>query len=218
MQKNNLVWGLALVLIGIIIMLNALNIININLLFTGWWTLFIIIPSLIGLIKDKDKTGSIIGLLVGVSLLLSVRGIVKIDLILKLILPSLLIIIGLSMMLKGTFTAKNKTKATTNNHYCATLSGQKISLPKEKFTGCKVDAIFGGITLDLRETIIKEDAIIEASAIFGGIDILVPENTNIVSKGTAIFGGTNIKKENDDTNKYTITINATCMFGGIDVK
>ena len=88
----------------------------------------------------------------------------------------------------------------------------------EKFTGCKVDAIFGGITLDLRETIIKEDAIIEASAIFGGIDILVPENTNIVSKGTAIFGGTNIKKENDDTNKYTITINATCMFGGIDVK
>ena len=100
MQKNNLVWGLALVLIGIIIMLNALNIININLLFTGWWTLFIIIPSLIGLIKDKDKTGSIIGLLVGVSLLLSVRGIVKIDLILKLILPSLLIIIGLSIMLK----------------------------------------------------------------------------------------------------------------------
>ncbi len=218
MQKSNLVWGLALVLIGIIIMLNALNIININLLFTGWWTLFIIVPSLIGLINDKDKTGSIIGLLVGIALLLSVRGIVSIDLILKLILPSLLIIIGLSIMLKGVFTTKTKPNTTTNNHYCATFSGQKVSLPKEKFTGCKVDAIFGGVTLDLRDAIIKEDAIIEASAIFGGIDILAPENVNIVSKGTSIFGGTNMKRENDDTNKHTITINATCLFGGIDVK
>lgn len=218
MQKNNLVWGLALVLIGIIIMLNALNIININLLFTGWWTLFIIVPSLIGLIKDKDKTGSVIGLLVGIALLLFVRGIVSIDLILKLILPSLLIIMGLSIMLKGVFTTKIKPNTTANNHYCATFSGQKVSLPKEKFTGCKVDAIFGGVTLDLRDAIIKEDTIIEASAIFGGIDVLVPDNVNIVTKGTSIFGGTNMKRENDDANKHTITINATCLFGGIDVK
>lgn len=218
MQKSNLIWGLALIIIGIIIILNVLNIININLLFTGWWTLFIIIPSLIGLISDKDKTGSIIFLLVGVSLLLSVRGIVSISLILKLILPVLLIIVGLSTILKGFISPQAKEKITTKNHYCATFSGQKISFPKEKFTNCKIDAIFGGFTLDLRDAIIKEDAIIEASAIFGGIDILVPDNINIISKGTSIFGGTNIKKENNPQSKHTITINSTCLFGGIDIK
>jgi len=42
--------------------LNALNITDINFFFTGWWTLFIIIPSLIGLFndKDQDKTGNLI--------------------------------------------------------------------------------------------------------------------------------------------------------------
>ncbi len=31
------------------------------MLFDGWWTLFIIVPCAIGLITDRDKTGSIIG-------------------------------------------------------------------------------------------------------------------------------------------------------------
>lgn len=72
-MKNlgNVIWGILFIIIGLIVGLNAFGITKIDIFFDGWWTLFIIIPSFIGLIKDKEKTGSIILLLIGIVLLLS---------------------------------------------------------------------------------------------------------------------------------------------------
>ena len=52
-MKNleSIVIGLILIAIGVIIGLNTLNITDINIFFDGWWTLFIIIPSIISLLK-----------------------------------------------------------------------------------------------------------------------------------------------------------------------
>lgn len=63
-MKNfgNVLWGIVLIVIGLILGGNALGITNINIFFEGWWTLFIIIPCFIGLFKDNEKTASLIGL------------------------------------------------------------------------------------------------------------------------------------------------------------
>lgn len=58
-KTSGILWGIALVAIGVILALNALGITDINIFFDGWWTLFFIIPSLIGLISERDKTCSI---------------------------------------------------------------------------------------------------------------------------------------------------------------
>lgn len=59
---SKMLWGIVLIVIGIAIALNALNIANINFFFKGWWTLFIIIPCLIGLFdrETEGKTGNLI--------------------------------------------------------------------------------------------------------------------------------------------------------------
>ena len=106
MNNKNILWGIVLVIIGVIVGLNALNITNINIFFNGWWTLFIIIPSLIGLLKEKDKTGNIIGLIIGVVLLLGVQNIIDFDLIWKLILPVIIIIVGLSLIFGNNLNKK----------------------------------------------------------------------------------------------------------------
>ena len=72
---NKIIWGLLFIFIGIVVLLNSLGVMTINLFFDGWWTLFIIVPSVIGLINDDDKTGNIIGLIIGILLLLSARDI-----------------------------------------------------------------------------------------------------------------------------------------------
>ena len=51
----NTLWGIVLVIIGVILTLNALDITNINIFFNGWWTLLIIIPSAIELIARENK-------------------------------------------------------------------------------------------------------------------------------------------------------------------
>ena len=96
-MKNfgNLIWGILFILVGLIVGLNAFGVTRINIFFDGWWTLFIIIPCFIGLIKNKDKTGSIIGLLIGIVLLLCSLDILNFEIAWKLALPVLLVLIGL---------------------------------------------------------------------------------------------------------------------------
>ena len=62
---SDIMWGLIFIIIGVILGGNALDIFNINLFFDGWWTLFIIVPTFIGLVTDNDKIGNLIGLIIG---------------------------------------------------------------------------------------------------------------------------------------------------------
>lgn len=222
---KNILWGIALVVIGVIIGLNTMNVVNIDIFFDGWWTLFIIVPCFIGLFTDNDKTGNIIGLFVGVILLLGMQNIIDFNLIWKLLLPSIIVIIGLSLIFKNTFNSKINNeikklnnKNTKDNEYCATFSGQRIDFPNEEFKGATLNSVFGSITCDLREAKIKEDVVINASSVFGGIDIIVPDDVNIKIKSNSIFGGVNNKKKNNEDKKYTIYVNASCLFGGVDIK
>ena len=226
MNNKNILWGIVLVIIGVIVGLNALNITNINIFFNGWWTLFIIIPSLIGLLKEKDKTGNIIGLIIGVVLLLGVQNIIDFDLIWKLILPVIIIIVGLSLIFGNNLNKKinNEIKKINNKkgkneEYCSTFSEQKIDFDDEEFKGVSLTAVFGGITLDLRKAKINEDVVINTTSVFGGIDFYVPDNIKIKVKSTSIFGGVDNKKiKNDNEKEHIIYINASCIFGGVDIK
>ncbi|MBQ2836376.1 MAG: hypothetical protein IJE68_06045 [Clostridia bacterium] len=223
---RNILWGLVLILIGFVIGGNSLGITNINLFFDGWWTLFIIVPCFIGLFKENEKMGNVIGLIIGIALLLACRDIIDFDIIAKLWFPVLLVCIGSSIIFKDTIGGKvndqirrlNESK-TSQNEYCATFSGQDLKFDDEKFTGADLTAVFGGIECDLRKAIIQSDIVINTSSIFGGIDIFVPENVKIKVKSSSIFGGvSNKKKTNQNTEAHTVYINATCLFGGVDIK
>ncbi len=224
-KTTNIFLGIVLIALGVIIGLNAFEITNINIFFEGWWTLFIIVPCVFGLFNDTNKTGSIIGILIGVALLLFVRDVISFDIILKLAVPVILVIIGVSLIFKDVLNGKTKEKIKEINkeqkglEYVATFSGQDINFNDEKFTGAEASAIFGGVKLDLRKAIIEQDTVINVCAIFGGVDILVPDNINIKTNSTSIFGGISDKRKNKDKKEaHTIYINATCVFGGTDIK
>ena len=98
MKAKKLIWGFLFILAGVLLILHRLNVLNVDIFFNGWWTLFIIIPSFIGLLTDKDKLSNLFVLLIGVFLLLGVNNIIDINLLLKLIFPIILIFIGLSII------------------------------------------------------------------------------------------------------------------------
>ena len=154
-KTNNLLWGIVLIAIGIILGLNALEITSINIFFDGWWTLFIIIPSIIGLINDDDKVGNIFGLFIGLALLLICQNIIDFELLLKLFLPIILIFAGLSLIFKNKVTAsiKKEVKRMSNsnkktNSYCSTFSSMNIKLD-EDVEKCEVDAVLGEVNVNL---------------------------------------------------------------------
>lgn len=101
---SRILWGIVLVLLGIIWGLNATGITNIDIFFDGWWTLFIIVPAFINLIdsKETDKWGSSLWLIIGILLLLACRDIINLDLVWKLAVPIIIVLFGLSLIFKNT--------------------------------------------------------------------------------------------------------------------
>ncbi len=74
-KASSVIWGILLIAAGVIFALNTLNIADIDIFFSGWWTLFIIAPCGVGLFTEREKTGNIIGIAIGVFLLLCCQDI-----------------------------------------------------------------------------------------------------------------------------------------------
>ena len=225
-KTGKILWGLALIAIGGIFALNAFGITDIEVFFDGWWTLFIIVPCFIGIFSEREKTGNIIGLLIGVFLLLCCQNVLGFDMLWKLAVPAIIVIIGLKLIFNAVFgdkAAKMIVESRQNGNDvktgCATFSGQDMNFDGEKFDGAEISAIFGGVKCDLRNAIIEKDCAVTASAIFGGIDIYVPDNVNVKISSNSIFGGVSEKKHRPYMeNAVTLYINATCIFGGAEIK
>ena len=214
---STVIVGIVFIIVGVIVGLNSFGITNINIFFDGWWTLFIIIPAINGLVTDEEKTGSIIWLIIGITLLLGCQDLISFDILWKLTLPVILVFIGLSIMFNN--NGKNSSKNTDDNEYCACFSGQTIKFDGKDFKGAEVNAIFGGITIDLTNAKVKDGAVIDATAVFGGVTILISEDLKVEIKSTSVFGGVSDKTKNKEKkDKITLHVNGCSIFGGVDIK
>ena len=217
-------WGIVFVLAAIVIALNAFEIIDFDIFFEGWWTLFIIIPSIVGIVDKKDKSGSIFGLCFGVFLLLCAQDILQFELIGKLWLPVLIAFIGLKMIFSSAKVKKaEKIVIDVENsggdvkQGVAVFCGTEMNYDNAVFDGADIVAVFGGVDCDIRNAVIEHDCVIRVCAVFGGIDILVPDNVRVVTNAGAIFGGIETMKSNPE-GIHTIYIEGFCVFGGVDIK
>ncbi|MDR3651868.1 MAG: DUF5668 domain-containing protein [Paludibacter sp.] len=99
-------------------------------------------------------------------------------------------------------------------------SGEHIVLDPE-FKGGELNAVFGGITLDLRRTNLPVgETVLEVNAVFGGITIYVPVDWFVETHLDAVFGGfqdNRMPKEPLDTTKKLI-ITGSCVFGGGELR
>lgn len=225
-RARSILWGIVLVALGVVIGLNVLGIISFDIFFDGWWTLFIIVPSFIGIITERDKTVSIIGTIVGVVLLLAYQDVIDKTTIWKLLLPLVIILIGLKMIFKDFFNreinaAKKKISASgvKAQEYAATFSGQNLDFSGQVFTAAELNAVFGGIKCDLRNAIITDGAVINICSVFGGVDVFLPDNVNVKISSSSVFGGISDKRQVKTSNgALTVYVTGNCIFGGADIK
>lgn len=225
---SNVVWGLLLILIGIGYAGGNLGIWDFNLFFRGWWTLFILVPCLINLIQYGPNGGNIAGLFVGAALLLAAQGFLEFSLIRKLLVPAILVLVGLSLLLSNTRRRITDQQGNqipfektglNGSDVSGVFDGKKVQYDGQLFEGATVSAVFGGVNMDLRTAVIERDVRIDATAIFGGIEIFVPSNVIVKVMSTPVLGGVSNKAmAPTEVPCHTLYVNATCVFGGVDIK
>lgn len=114
-KVNKWLWGGVLIVLGVILGVNALGIADIDIFFPGWWTLFIIVPSIIGLITESDKIGSLFGLIIGGMLLCGSLNLLSLDIAWRLLIPLMLVMIGVKVIFKS-MTNSDKAREISRQH------------------------------------------------------------------------------------------------------
>ncbi|MBR3319926.1 hypothetical protein IKG20_01330 [Candidatus Saccharibacteria bacterium] len=228
-QAKSIIWGVAILALGVLFGGKALGLFTFDIFFDGWWTLFLIVPSIIGIITEKNKFGSFTMLGIGVVMLLAAQNVFSWGVAWKVILAVVLIMAGFAIIFGSIFhrkvneeveaEVKKMKKDGKEDAQVAVFSGNDRVYNKEKFTGSEIVAVFGGAELDISNAIIEKDVAVKAFCLFGGIDITVPKDIQIKTKSGFIFGGiSDDRKDTQEKAKHTLYIDAAGGFGGVDIK
>jgi predicted membrane protein len=223
---SNILWGLAFIAVGIGFAGNAFGLWDFRLFFNGWWTLFIIVPCLISMIQNGVNTGNIIVFVIGILLFVNSNGFLPRHIVSKLVFPVILILIGFNIVFRGSFKSNYRVNIQKNyvgkDGYISMTSiftSHEVRPVNESVRGGAASAVFGNIQVDLRNAIINQDVTINVTSIFGGVDIFIPPNVNVKVSSIPIFGGVSNKASQCNlVNCPTIYVNATCIFGGVNIK
>jgi predicted membrane protein len=100
------------------------------------------------------------------------------------------------------------------------FGGAKKVIVSKNFKGGDITCFMGGAEIDLSQADIQGKVVMDATAIFGGIKIIVPPNWDIKIEITAVFGGIDDKRPvqlvHADPNKMLV-LDGAAVFGGIEI-
>ncbi len=131
--------------------------------------------------------------------------------------PVVLILGGAQIMFGRSGGMQSDAHQGNGRHIFAAFSGRNETVVGQ-FSAGQVSAWFGGVKYDLRQADLAAQSTLEIMAAFGGVEILVPSNVQVIVNVTPLFGGTDNKSHADPTSAKTITISGTALFGGVDIK
>jgi predicted membrane protein len=105
----------------------------------------------------------------------------------------------------------------------AFFGGTRRRVDSKNFQGGDAFSMFGGVVVDLRSAdSTREEMLIEANAIFGGVELRVPETWNVTVRGAGIFGGYEDKtldaRVAQDSKAPHLVVSGIAMFGGVTVR
>ncbi|MFA7081999.1 MAG: LiaF domain-containing protein [Bacteroidales bacterium] len=154
------------------------------------------------------------------------------------IVPILFILFGISIISKILARPKKKDseqeyefidRMKNSGFFQKLFSGKNVIFGASKniviapiFKGTDINTVFGGAVLDLRKTDIEEgETTIEVNVVFGGVEIYVPSNWEVITNTTNILGATEDKRFYTDEKAFSnkkLIIKGSCVFGGIEIK
>lgn len=104
----------------------------------------------------------------------------------------------------------------------AVFGSIRRKIDSQEFEGGKIEAVFGGVRVDLRQAGTKLDEIfIRTDAVFGGVDLFVPETWRVTVRGDGVFGGfedRTMARPATDTKSPHLVVTGSAVFGNVSVR
>jgi len=223
---GQMVVGLGVIAVGMLFLLDNLGIIEFDYAFQLWPVIFI----LAGVLKFTQSTSSrgrvAGGVFIALGVVLVLKGLGFIHVSWRVLAPLLMIAAGLLVVFKSTRERKDSVGGMLDKdagqdsfvHLTALLGGIERRVYTPDFRGGDITAIMGGCQLDLRQASMRGEAVLSVFAMWGGIDIKVPDDWTVSLEGTPLLGGFSEKTSAPRDNSKRLIIRGVALMGGVDVR
>lgn len=230
--RSGRVWGgVALIVIGAVIMARQAGADVPYWLFSGW-----MIPIAIGFFLGARRSfrpgGWMIAILVGVAFMID-EYVPGIDLR-NFIWPAVIIVVGLFMIFRPRRSKSDRwdswrydSNITSTDDsgevldMVSVFGGNKRNVITKNFKGGEAVSVFGGTEIVLSQADFTGTVTLDLTQVFGGAKLIVPANWKIQSEVVSIFASLDDKRpqtpEGADATKVLKLI-GTSIFGGIEIK
>lgn len=220
MNTGRAVMGTAFVGIGGLVLLDQAEILDAGAVIGDWWPVLLLFGALLDLVSRPPRVMSAI-VLGGLGLvLLGITTEVVDASVWELVWPVALVGLGLWLLLRRPATLNGHTTSPDERiDAVAVFSGRRVVNTASRFRGGSATAVFGSVEVDLTGATIEGEAVLDAVALYGGVDVAVPHGWRVVVDGPAIFGGndSHVPPPFED-DAPTLHVRGTAIFGGVDVK
>ncbi len=146
--------------------------------------------------------------------------------------PVFLILGGLGMLLDMVFMPRQKrwhARAEAGNlrdddgyvQGIASFYSLRHTVTAPVFRGARLEVSFGSLVFDLRHTSLEAtETYIDLSNSFGGVELYVPSNWNVVNDVRVSFGAVTEKRfmTNEIDHSHKLVIRGNTSFGGVEIK
>lgn len=220
--NSRFIFGVFVILFGLLLLLEEASLIpSISRLFwAGIWKFWPLILIFLGarFLAQKNDTAGIVLLLLGVTFLSS--NLFNWNFF-SIIWPVGLIAIGISLLFRQEKPESKNSSVSSDSFVSDTVVfwGLDRKVKSDKFTGGEFNVAFGGLELDLRDVkVAKEGAKVHINCAFGGVEVFVPKDCRIKTKGSGIFGGWDAKVEKRDVDTPVLEFTGSAIFGRVEIK
>lgn len=223
-NQGRIFWGLLLICLGILFLLDQMGRLDFGDLVGRYWpVIFIIIGVSILLSNNFKNVGSGIFFILFGAFFLLLRLHIFDRAVWHYIWPLAIIATGLWLLLRPAWHPNRNEASEVGGDDLSisqVFSGSARKVESQNFRGGKADVVFGSAEIDLRAAkLAGGQATLVLSVVFGGIEVYVPRDWQIVLEGTPVLGSIDShKKAAAVPTTQTLTIKGSAVFGSIEVK
>lgn len=228
-----LIFGLIVIVVGVLFTLDNLGIVQAER-YVRYWPVALIAIGVVKIWQSRDGLGGTLAGFVfftaGVWLLLEELALLRVSFF--DLWPLLLVFLGAYLVWQGMTGRQREAAAPVDEdvpagntpgeetmNVVAVLGGVSRGSNSRAFRGANLTAIMGGCEIDLRHAAIHGEAVIDVFAMWGGIEIRVPEEWTVESRVTPVLGGVDDKtRPPQNATAHRLILRGMAIMGGVEVK
>lgn len=211
-----LILGLSIMAAGLLLALDNLGLVDSGA-FLRFWPAVLILMGIVKLLgPESQQKGGLFLILLGGCFFGLTFGLLN----WPRLWAVLFMVVGGSIVMRAIRPpARGSATAVTGIDTMALLGASKTVSNSPDFRGGQALAFMGGCEIDLRRaTIAQGEAVFDVFAFWGGIEIRVPEEWEVVNRVNAFLGGSDNKTLVERGAKQRLVVTGTVIMGGVEVK